>query len=260
MLDLRANFISMTSNQKTMCQRRFHDLFHGITLLSVLFFASLSHAQTTTVSNDQMSVEYGYLPNEVSTNYGVKITLKKPGELNSTTALTAPMISVPVGTKVILTVDGGASAQEESYGFFRVSRKNLAHCEILSPNDSIDENFHNETFAPNVTGIIDGDSYYEEIGPVLHFSRIPLIGSWWDNLSDDQLKKVPCIYSWSALQEGTVNLQLAGNIGCDKKESLLDYSGWKWNPKRTNNGDAVIITLELPITIVSDQDQPEPAL
>lgn len=251
----------MVSNStSTFSQQSFQTFFRGVTLLSALFFVSLSHAQIPrTISNDQMTVECGYRSpvNGGSSFYLVEISLKKPSELNSTTALEAPPISVsvPLHTKIALIIDGQASSQEESYGFFSLSRNSWSQNEILSPSDSFFENFCAEESAPNIAGIIDGDSYYEEISPFPDPAKMPLIGSWFDNLSDNQLKKVPCIYSWSANQAGSVNLKLTGNIGCDKKESLLDYSGWKWNPKRNNKGDPVSVSLEIPITVVNEQDQ-----
>ena len=235
----------------TTSQQSFHKLFLMIALLSIFFFASFSHAQTTTLSNDQMSVECGYqsVNGEMTSTpaYCVKVSLKKPSELNAVTTLQAPAISVPLHAEIILTVDGHASSQEESYGFFQFSQKNYFQDEILTPGKSSVENFCNEKSEPNIAGIIDGDSYTEQSASFPDFARAPLIGSWFDNLKDNQLKEVPCISSWHANQEGTADLKLEGNIGCDKKESLIDYSGWKWNPKHS-------VTLELPITIVSEQD------
>ncbi len=238
--------------------------FHGIILLSALFFASLSHAQTTTVSNDQMTVECGYQAIGQDTTsappYLVEISLKQPSELNSTVALQAPAISVPLHAKVVFVIDGHVSDRGESYGFFKFSGRNYYQDWLLAPEDSTVEDFCNGEMAPNITGVIDGGSYYEQISfPFLDPAKTPLVGSWFDDLKDDQLKEVPLISSWDAKQEGALNLQLEGNIGRDKKESLMDYSGWKWNPKRTKNGEAVSVSLELPITIVNDQDQSENA-
>jgi len=167
---------------------------------------------------------------------------------------------VPLHTKFVLIINGQASSQEESYGFFKFSRKNWTQNEILSPNNSVDENFFNVSDAPNITSIIDGDSYCEEIEMFPDLAVAPLIGRWWDNLKDDQLKEVPCSAFWSANQVGAVDLKLTGNIGCDKNQWLFGYQEWQWNPKRTRNGDVISVSLDLSITIVNDQDQPEPAL
>lgn len=223
--------------------------------------ASFTHAQFVTVSNEQMTVEYGYEPisshMKSSPSYIVSILLKKPSQLNQRTTLKAPEILIPVGVKVNLMLNGGASAREESYGFFTFSRKDCSEDEILSPNDSTIHSFSERLFAPNINRIIDGDSYYEQSRLLVDFSKVPLIGSWFYNLKDNQLKEVPCLEFWSANKEGSFQLKFIGSIGCDQREPLEQYSGWKWHPKRTRNGDVISVSIEVPVTITSDQDYSE---
>lgn len=228
-------------------------------LFSLFLLGSLLKAQTN-VGNNQMTVtgDYMYKLSDPSipsgSPYVINIVLKKPSELNSTTVLQAPEILVPNHKRVYLKIDGDASAHNESYGFFKFSKKNWHQNQIFSPFVGTDffgiVNIAESEEVPNITDIIDGDAYISSI-ETNYISSSLVISTLFDNRKNYQLLQVPVIYYWNSNREGNVNVHLEGTIGCDKKE----YKEWKWSPKKNKSGKIISVTLDLPITIFNDQDQ-----